>query len=191
MKINAQINVPDEYVDDFVNGDLELGKAVARDTSSGKVKTQFDILEGENSDDTSYDWTGVAIVVVGVIYGVNKLVHWNSSRKLKKAAEEFNVVFEKYENEIKEDILNAETIMGLLEKLDTIESIKGNNASDLFSTEQFRVMLLQILEFTKAKAAEQGSYNEEIERLEMEEYDNIVTFRECLELQKEIAERVA
>ena len=81
--------------------------------------------------------------------------------------------------------------MGLLEKLDTIESIKGNNASDLFSTEQFRVMLLQILEFTKAKAAEQGSYNEEIERLEMEEYDNIVTFRECLELQKEIAERVA
>lgn len=189
MKINAQINIPDEYADDYANGDIKLGKAVAKDTNSGKVKTQFDILEGENSDDTNHDWTGVAIIAIGIAYGISRLVNWNSSRKLKKAAEEFNVVFEKYENEIKENVLNSETIVELLEILDIIESIKGDKASDLFSTEQFRVMLLQILEFTKVKADEQGFDNEEIKR--MEQYDNIIAFRECLELQKEIAEKVA
>ncbi len=85
MTIDTKLVIPDKFAKDFINGSLDISKAVVRSTKSGKIVKNVDLINNvDKAKDTASALRhsklfliGLGVIAVvgvasGIVYLVNK-----------------------------------------------------------------------------------------------------------------------
>ena len=202
MQVPVKLDIPEEYVADYLNGTLEIAKAVVRNTKDGRIKKHIDLFQdtdvAENAKDALQNKNvliglGVAatIVIGGVITIAVKKSRAKSKVKLPECVMRFQEKFREYLKEAKDGYLNIDTINDLLSVLEEVEETQGSEVTIDFSTDELRTLLQQIFEYTNQLAEATGTNAENLIRPTDDSKSNLLNLRDYLVLQKKIVESAA
>lgn len=202
MQVPVKLDIPEEYVADYLNGTLEIAKAVVRNTKDGRIKKHIDLFQdtdvAENAKDALQNKNvliglGVAatIVIGGVITIAVKKSRAKSKVKLPECVMRFQEKFREYLKEAKDGYLNIDTINDLLSVLEEVEETQGSEVTIDFSTDELRTLLQQIFEYTNQLAEATGTNAENLIMPTDDSKSNFLNLRDYLVLQKKIVESAA
>ncbi len=202
MQVPVKLDIPEEYVADYLNGTLEIAKAVVRNTKDGRIKKHIDLFQdtdvAENAKDALQNKNvliglGVAatIVIGGVITIAVKKSRAKSKVKLPECVMRFQEKFREYLKEAKDGYLNIDTINDLLSVLEEVEETQGSEVTIDFSTDELRTLLQQIFEYTNQLAEATGTNAENLIMPTDDSKSNLLNLRDYLVLQKKIVESAA
>ena len=202
MQVPVKLDIPEEYVADYLNGTLEIAKAVVRNTKDGRIKKHIDLFQdtdvAENAKDALQNKNvliglGVAatIVIGGVITIAVKKSRAKSKVQLPECVMRFQEKFREYLKEAKDGYLNIDTINDLLSVLEEVEETQGSEVTIDFSTDELRTLLQQIFEYTNQLAEATGTNAENLIMPTDDSKSNLLNLRDYLVLQKKIVESAA
>ena len=202
MQVPVKLDIPEEYVADYLNGTLEIAKAVVRNTKDGRIKKHIDLFQdtdvAENAKDALQNKNvliglGVAatIVIDGAITIAVKKSRAKSKVKLPECVMRFQEKFREYLKEAKDGYLNIDTINDLLSVLEEVEETQCSEVTIDFSTDELRTLLQQIFEYTNQLAEATGTNAENLIMPTDDSKSNLLNLRDYLVLQKKIVESAA
>ena len=191
MQVPVKLDIPEEYVADYLNGTLEIAKAVVRNTKDGRIKKHIDLFQdtdvAENAKDALQNKNvliglGVAatIVIGGVITIAVKKSRAKSKVKLPECVMRFQEKFREYLKEAKDGYLNIDTINDLLSVLEEVEETQGSEVTIDFSTDELRTLLQQIFEYTNQLAEATGTNAENLIMPTDDSKSNFLNLRDYL-----------
>lgn len=200
MQVPVKLDIPEELVSDYLNGSLEIAKAVVRNTGNGRIKKHIDLIKDTDVADEARKalknknvliGLGIAaatIVVGGVITIAVKKNRVKSKVELPDCVLKFHNQFRSYLNEAKNGELNVKTIDNLLAALDEVEETQGTDVTIDFSTDELKTLLTQIFEYTQKLAEAANTSAADLIGPTNDSLSNIVNLRNYLLLQKKIVE---
>lgn len=196
MEVLAKMEIPERIAGDYLSGNLDISNAVARSVKTGRIDSYITLAPYNEKKPTQAKSStaiaviaGVAVALVGgLITYVIKKKDSQDTVEIPEYISKFHSIFQVYLKEAKEGRLDIATICELIEVLDEIDSKNHGDFSIDFSATEIKGLFEIILNNTKRICAEEMDLSCVINT---SSDSNILTFKKCLNAQKEHLENVA
>lgn len=202
IKIKRSLEIPEEYMKDFILGKIDISKVVVRNKENGKIIKHVE-LKPIDKTNKIVENVGAKNLLLGVgitaaivtIGGILNLVVKKKSQKenveIPECVNRFHKSFRKYLKEAQKGILKQDTIEELSNSLDEIEKIDNKEIKIDFSAKETKFLLNRIYLFTQDINRENKITENKLKAPTNNSSKNIVYLKDYLEVQKQMTKKVA
>lgn len=203
MQVPVKLDIPTKYVKNFMNGSVDISKAVVRNTKNGKIVKNINLIKDiDKAKDVARSLrrsklflvglgiTAIVATASGIVYLVNRKNNKEDYIQIPECVLNFQDKFKKYLRETQQGILNIQTIDELIVSLNEVEKVQKSDFKMDFTIKELKTLLSRIYEFTN-DVAKINNITINIKRPSNDSLDNVTFLKDYLKAQKNIVENVS